>query len=86
MLQAFDIVAKSQNRLSSKWLVEDIKKHVMNGFSLSEALHHYPTLFNELSRHLISVGEKTGNLDVMLESLANYKEKLEVIKRKLKKP
>ena len=85
LLQAFDIVAKSQNRLSSKWLVEDIKKHVMNGFSLSEALHHYPTLFNELSRHLISVGEKTGNLDVMLESLANYKEKLEVIKRKLKK-
>ncbi|CEG60824.1 type II secretion system F family protein [Legionella micdadei] len=85
LIRSFDIVAKSQIRLTMKYLIQDIKMQVENGLSFSEALNHYPNIFNELTCNLISVGEKTGNLEPMLETLANYKEKLETIKRKLKK-
>lgn len=85
LVQSFDIVAKGQSNPRMKALVETIKKDVESGLMLAEALEKHPKLFNELFCHLVDAGEKSGALDIMLDKVATYKEKIESIKKKIKK-
>ena len=57
----------------------------LNGLTLSEALNKHPAHFNELFCNLVDAGEKSGSLDIMLDKVATYKEKIETIKKKIKK-
>ncbi|MBA2711781.1 MAG: type II secretion system F family protein [Tatlockia sp.] len=85
LTEALDFVAKSQTNLLLKSLVMGIKNEVTKGYSLSEVLLKYPNYFNELFCNLIAAGEKSGKLDVMLDRVASYNEKIELIKSKVKK-
>lgn len=85
LVQSFDIVAKGQSNPRMKDLIEEIKKDVESGLMLAEALGKHPKLFNELFCNLVDAGEKSGALDIMLDKVATYKEKIETIKKKIKK-
>ncbi|MCP0913282.1 type II secretion system F family protein [Legionella sp. 27cVA30] len=85
LIQAFDIVAKGQSNQRMQDLIETIKKDVESGSTLAESLRKHPAYFNELFCNLVDAGEKSGSLDLMLEKIAAYKEKIETIKRKIKK-
>jgi type IV pilus assembly protein PilC len=85
LVQAFDIVAKGQSNKRLKTLIETIKSDVETGLTLAEALIKHPAYFNELFCNLVDAGEKSGSLDVMLDKVATYKEKIETIKKKIKK-
>ncbi len=85
LVQSFDIVAKGQSNTRLKGLIENIKCDVETGLTLSEALKKHPAFFNELFCNLVEAGEKSGSLDIMLDKIATYKEKIETIKKKIKK-
>lgn len=85
LVQSFDIVAKGQSNKRLKELIETIKRDVETGLTLSEALNKHPAHFNELFCNLVDAGEKSGSLDIMLDKVATYKEKIETIKKKIKK-
>lgn len=85
LIQSFDIVSKGQSNVRVQDLIIAIKKDVESGSTLSEALQKYPQFFNELFCNLVDSGEKSGSLDIMLERVATYKEKIETIKKKIKK-
>ena len=85
IIQSFDIVAKGQTNQKMKTLIEDIKKDVESGTTLSEALAKFPVFFNDLFCNLVDAGERSGSLDIMLDKVATYKEKVESIKKKIKK-
>lgn len=85
LVQSFDIVSKGQNNNRLKELINSIKHDVETGLTLSEALIKYPIHFNPLFCNLIDAGEKSGSLDIMLDKVATYKEKIETIKKKIKK-
>lgn len=85
LVQSFDIVAKGQSNKRLKELIENIKNDVETGLTLSEALKKHPAHFNELFCNLVDAGEKSGSLDIMLDKIATYKEKIETIKKKIKK-
>jgi type IV pilus assembly protein PilC len=85
IIQSFDIVAKGQTNQKMKTLIEDIKKDVESGTTLSEALAKFPIFFNDLFCNLVDAGERSGSLDIMLDKVATYKEKVESIKKKIKK-
>ncbi len=85
LVQAFDIVAKGQTNKRLKDLIEHIKNDIETGLTLSEALIKHPAYFNELFCNLVDAGEKSGSLDIMLDKVATYKEKIETIKKKIKK-
>lgn len=85
LVQAFDIVAKGQSNKRLKTLIETIKNDVETGLTLAESLIKHPAYFNELFCNLVDAGEKSGSLDVMLDKVATYKEKIETIKKKIKK-
>ncbi|WP_131779813.1 type II secretion system F family protein [Legionella bozemanae] len=85
LVQSFDIVAKGQSNKRLKELIENIKGDVETGLTLSETLKKNPAHFNELFCNLVEAGEKSGSLDIMLDKIATYKEKIETIKKKIKK-
>ncbi|QEY51567.1 type II secretion system F family protein [Legionella longbeachae] len=85
LVQSFDIVAKGQTNTRIKELIEQIKHDVETGLTLSEALKKHPSHFNDLFCNLVDAGEKSGSLDIMLNKIATYKEKIETIKKKIKK-
>lgn len=85
LIQAFDIVSKGQSNPRMKDLIDNIKKDVETGLTLAEALHKHPKYFNELFCNLVDAGEKSGSLEIMLDKVATYKEKVETIKKKIKK-
>ena len=85
LIQSFDIVAKGQANQRMKTLIETIKKEVESGSTLADSLRQHPAYFNDLFCNLVDAGEKSGSLDVMLDKIATYKEKVETIKKKIKK-
>lgn len=85
LVQSFDIVAKGQSNKRLKDLIETIKNDIETGLTLSESLIKHPAYFNELFCNLVDAGEKSGSLEIMLDKVATYKEKIETIKKKIKK-
>jgi type IV pilus assembly protein PilC len=85
LVQAFDIVSKGQKNQRMRDLIETIKNDVETGLTLAEALEKHPAFFNDLFCNLVDSGEKSGSLDIMLSKVATYKEKIETIKKKIKK-
>ncbi|RAP37845.1 type II secretion system protein F [Legionella quinlivanii] len=85
LIQSFDIVTKGQTNARMIKLLESVKKDIESGTGMAEALSKHPVYFNELFTNLVDAGEKSGSLDIMLDKVATYKEKIETIKKKIKK-
>jgi type IV pilus assembly protein PilC len=85
LVQAFDIVAEGLDNPSMKKVVLQLKTDVEGGNSLASALVKHPLLFDSLFCSLVSSGEQSGALEQMLDRVAQYKEKSELLKQKIKK-
>jgi len=85
LVQAFDIVSDGIDNASMRRVVSDIRDSVSSGNDFATALRKYPQYFDDLTCNLIESGEQAGTLQTMLEKVAIYKEKTEVLKGKIKK-
>ncbi|WP_058535904.1 type II secretion system F family protein [Legionella saoudiensis] len=85
LMHALDIVAKGQMNTHLQILINEIKQDIASGLTLSEALMKHSLYFNNLFCNLVKAGEQSGTLDIMLNKIASYKEKIESIKKKIKK-
>ena len=81
--EVFIMGIRKHNRL--KVMAIDLKTLIEGGESLSKALQHYPKIFDKLYIGLITAGEESGNLDLMLNKIADQREALQSIKKKVKK-
>lgn len=85
LVQSFDIVAEGLDNPSMREVVLGIKGEVEGGNSFAGALKKYPLLFDDLFCSLVASGEQSGALETMLDRVAIYKEKSELLKQKIKK-
>lgn len=85
LVQSLDILANGQKNPRFKKLVEAIQTDVESGSTLHEALGKHPVHFDELYISLVRAGESAGVLDTILATIADYKERMESIKSKVKK-
>ena len=85
ILQSLRVIIRGMPNERMKFLLEAIKKEVESGAIFADALRKHPTYFNHLYCNLIAAGEQSGTLDLMLEKVATYQEKIETIKKKIKK-
>ena len=85
MVQSMDIVMDSTEKPLMKDLVRQIRSDVSGGTPVAASLKRYPKYFDELYCSLISAGETSGTLEVMLDRIAIYKEKSEALKATIKK-
>ena len=85
VLQAFQVVAESIKKPAMSALVQELMNDVAAGASFSDALKRHPEHFDRLFANLVEAGEQSGSLDRMLERVATYKEKIELLKGRVKK-
>ena len=85
MVQSMDIVMDSTEKPLMRDLVRQIRHDVSGGTPVAIALKKHPKYFDELYCSLISAGESSGTLEVMLDRIAIYKEKSEALKATIKK-
>ncbi|MGB5326231.1 MAG: type II secretion system F family protein [Pseudomonadales bacterium] len=85
LVQAFEIVAEGLENASMKKLVTDLKNDVASGTGLANSLTKHPKYFDDLFCNLVNAGEQSGALETMLDRVATYKEKTEILKGKIKK-
>jgi type IV pilus assembly protein PilC len=85
LVQAFEIVGRGHENPSMQDLLLGIKADIEGGSPLAEALGRHPLQFDELFCNLVHAGEQAGVLETLLHKIAEYKEKTESIKAKIKK-
>ena len=69
---------------SLKEIIEDIRKSLEGGVTLSKCFNKYPKVFDNIYVNLIKAGEASGKLDVFLMKLVSSLEKTEKVKKKIK--
>ena len=67
-----------------KEIIEDIRKSLEGGITLSKCFEKYPKVFDNIYINLIKAGEASGKLDVFLLKLVDSLEKREKVKKKIK--
>ncbi len=85
LVQAFEIVGRGHENLGMQELILGIKADVEGGSTLAEGLSKHPLYFDELFCNLVHAGEQAGVLETLLHKIADYKEKTESLKAKIKK-
>ncbi|MGH8499737.1 MAG: type II secretion system F family protein, partial [Methylococcales bacterium] len=85
LVQAFEIIGRGHENLGMQDLILGIKADVEGGETLAEALRKRPLYFDELFCNLVHAGEQAGVLETLLHKIAEYKEKIESLKGKIKK-
>lgn len=84
IVQALDIIAGGFDKPVMRDLILAIKTDVEGGTALATALAKYPEYFDELYCNLVNVGEQSGSLDHVLQNIADYRERIEEIKSKVR--
>jgi len=84
LVRSLDVLAEQQRNKSFHNTISQVKESVESGTSFADALAKHPKVFTNLYVSLVRAGEAGGVLDVVLKRLADYLEKMESIKRKIK--
>jgi len=84
LVQSLEILASQQDDKLFQKIIREIREDVEGGSTFAGALKKHPATFNELYTNLVVAGEEGGILDTILTRLANYIEKAEALKKKVK--
>ena len=84
ILQVLSMLRDQLENPSLKEVIEDIRRKLEGGVTLSTCFNNYPKLFDNVYVNLIKAGEASGKLDVFLLKIVDSLEKKEKIKKKIK--
>ena len=84
ILQVLEMLRDQIESPAMKDVIEDIRKSLEGGVTLSKCFEKYPALFDNVYINLIKAGEASGKLDVFLLKIVESLEKKENIKKKIK--
>ena len=84
LVQCLDILAGQLDNLAFREVLTKVKAKVESGSTLADALGDHPKVFDTLYVQLVAAGEIGGILDTILNRLAQYIEKNEKLKGKVK--
>ena len=84
ILQTLSMLRDQLEHPEVKKIVEDIRKNLEGGLTLSKCFEKYPKVFDNIYINLIKAGEASGKLDVFLLKLVESLEKREKVKKKIK--
>ncbi|HEC99310.1 MAG TPA: type II secretion system F family protein [Proteobacteria bacterium] len=84
LIQGLDILAKQQINKTFRDVLTDIKTNVETGSTFADSLAKHDKIFDSLFSKMVAAGELGGILDVILNRLAMYMEKVMKLKKKVK--
>jgi len=82
--QSYKAIAEGTDQPKVREIFGAVRLDVESGTALSEALQKFPRQFDSLYTSLVAVGERSGNLDDLMDKVALYMENIEEIKAKVK--
>ena len=84
LLRGLRILLKQERRQTMREAISGMGEAVEGGSTFSEALAQYPKVFDGLFVNMVRAGEAGGVLEVVLTRLAEFMEKRERVKNKVK--
>ena len=84
LVQCLDILSRQLDKVAFREITKKVMTDIEAGGTLSESLRKHPKPFDELYVNMVNAGEAGGILDTILLRLADYIEKIESLKRKVK--
>ena len=84
ILQVLEMLRDQVENPAMGDVIEDIRRSLEGGISLSKSFDKYPDLFDNVYVNLVKAGEASGKLDVFLLKIVDSLEKKEKIKKKIK--
>lgn len=83
IVQSLQILTDMQRPGAFKGALSRVTEDVQSGNMMSEAMSHFPKIWDRLYTNLVKAGESAGALDVILRRLAEFREKAQRLKSKV---
>lgn len=74
IIKSFQITANVLGNLHYKDALNEMAEKIRQGGQINEVITNYPKLFSPIVVQMVAVGEQTGELDTILDELANFYE------------
>jgi type IV pilus assembly protein PilC len=84
LLRGLRVLEKQERNATLKGILGELALAIEGGSTFSEALAQHPKVFNRLFVNMVKAGELGGVLEVVLKRLAEFSEKAQKIKGKVK--
>ncbi len=84
LIQSLTILSEQTKNKYFKRVINTVREDVEAGSTLNQAKRKFPKAFDDLYCNLISSGEQSGSLDIMLRRLAEYIEKVVRLRSKVR--
>jgi type IV pilus assembly protein PilC len=84
LLNALVLMRETTSQAHTWALLEQLHRDIRGGSSLAQALSQHPQQFDPLYRHVVSAGEASGSLGLLLDRLATQRERHETLSAQLR--
>ena len=84
LMRGIDVLKRQMKDAQMREALEGVSETIQAGGTFSEALTAYPKIFDNLYINMVKAGEAGGVLEIVLGRLAEFAEKAEKIKNKVK--
>src|SRR5438105_9506200 len=84
LLRGLNVLAKQERDTVLRNTTNRLAEAVQGGSTFSEALAQHPSIFNDLYVNMVKAGELGGVLELVLGRLAEFQEKAQKVKNKVK--
>jgi type IV pilus assembly protein PilC len=76
LVQCLEILGEQEEQRTFREIIQAVRSDVESGSSLAEAMRKHPKAFNNLYVSMVAAGEAGGILDIILQRLSVYIEKV----------
>lgn len=84
LLESLEVLAEQAETPGMKVCCERLTSELRGGSDLSDAMAACPKVFNRLYISMVTAGEASGQMDIILERLAEYEEATQELKREIR--
>src|SRR5437762_547287 len=81
LVQCLEILAQQQDNKYFQQILMQVRQDVEEGLTLSAAMARHPRVFDQLYANMVEAGETGGILDLILQRLSTFIEKIVKLKR-----
>src|SRR5436190_6093429 len=81
LVQCLDILSQQQSNKHFQQVLAQVRQDVEEGSTLAAAMNRHPKAFDQLYSNMVEAGETGGILDLILQRLSTFIEKIVKLKR-----
>jgi len=85
LFSCLELVLKQTTHTQLIHVLQEMRNDIINGKSLSEAMHRHPQVFHELQISMIMVGERAGKLEDAFETIVEVIEAKRALRKRISK-